>query len=129
MENEIIREHYYGDAVRTLFIITGVVMLVMLPFFASLIKAPIILSIVGILALAIFGGFLNPKQLWIIVINTLISIGAFAIFEYYAVLSYINPTSNIQLATKFFWVNQTLALLFFIAVYLSVKSLRGKMTK
>ena len=122
-------EHYYGDAIRIIFIVAGVVMLVMLPFFSSLIQAPVILSIVAILALAIFGGFLNPKQLWIIIVNTIISIGAFAVFEYYAVSAYITPTSQLQLTVKFFWVNQILALLFFISVYLSIKSLRGRIVK
>lgn len=126
MENENKIEHYYGDIVRNIFIVAGIIMVVMLPFFSSLIKVPITLSIVAILALAIFAGFLNPKQLWIIVSNSIISIVACAVFEYYAVTSYLNLDPSVSLNVRFFWVNQFLAILFFVAIYLSVKSFRGK---
>ena len=127
MGNEVSKEHYYGDAVRTIFIIVGIVMLVMLPFFSSLMEMSLVhVSIVVILTLAVLAGFLNPRHLWIIALDTVVSIGAFAIFEYYAVHTYLSPTGDLQLSIKFFWINQVLALLSFIAIYLSAKSLRGK---
>src|SRR3989338_10316796 len=120
--------HYYGDSVRTLFIIGGLIMIVSYPFFSSFIKAPIAFSIIGVTALAIFGGLMNPKQKWIMAINTIISIGALAIFEYAAVYTYLNlsPTQGMHVA--FFWVNQLLSLLFFFSSYLSTKTLRGALT-
>ena len=117
--------HYYGDSVRTLFIIGGLIMIVSYPFFSSFIKAPIAFSIIGVVALAIFGGLMNPRQKWIIAINMIISVAAFAIFEYAAVYTYLNlpPAQGVHVA--FFWVNQALSLLFFFAAYLSTKTLRG----
>ncbi len=127
MENHILKEHYYGDAVRTIFIIAGIIMIATFPLFSSLILMPIMLSIISILILAVFAGFLNPKQLWTIILNAFVSIVAFTIFEYYAVHTYISPAANSQLSVSFFWINQFLTLMFFIATYLSVKSLRGKL--
>lgn len=117
--------HYYGDSVRVLFIIGGLIMLVSYPFFSSFIKAPVAFSIIGVVALVIFAGLMNPRQKWMMVINTIISVAAFAVFEYAAVYTYLNlsPTQGIHVA--FFWANQALSLLFFFAAYLSTKTFRG----
>lgn len=122
-------EHYYGNSVRTLFIITGILMVVSLPFFSSLLNIPLYVSLIAILGLAVFGGFLNPVQKWIIVANTVISVAAFVGFEYYAVHTYKSLPPDVPLHVAFFWINQAFALLFFLAVYLSVKTLRGKILK
>jgi hypothetical protein len=126
MDDQIVGQHYYGDVIRTLFVLAGVVMLVMLPFFTPLIKMPLFISIIGILVLAIFAGFLNPRQLWIVVANTIIAVIACAIFEYNAAITYVTPTTDLSLSKGFFWVNQILAFLFFVSIYLGVKSVRGK---
>jgi energy-coupling factor transporter transmembrane protein EcfT len=122
-------EHYYGDSVRTLFIICGFIMIISYPFFSFFISAPVPLSIIGCIALAIFGGLMNPKQKWVMVLNTIVPIIAFVIFEYAAVYTYLNlsPTKDIHIA--FFWVNQLLSLLFFFAAYLATKTLRGTLIK
>lgn len=117
--------HYYGDQVRTLFVIGGLIMIVSYPFFNSLVGVPVPIAIIGFAILAIFGGFMNPKQKWVIVVSSIISVLAFLIFEYSAVNAYLklSPTKNINIA--FFWINQILALVFFFAAYLSTKTLRG----
>ena len=117
--------HYYGDTVRVLFVIGGLIMIVSYPFFSSFIKAPIVFSIIGAIALAIFGGLMNPKQKWIMALNTVISIGAFIAFEYSAVYAYLNLSPAQSVHVAFFWVNQVLSLIFFFAAYLSTKTLRG----
>ena len=121
--------HYYGDQVRVLFVIGGLIMIATYPFFSSFIKAPISFSIIGVVALAVFGGLMNPRQRWIMLMNMIISIAAFVIFEYAAIYTYLNlsPGKNIHVA--FFWVNQALYLLFFFASYLSTKTLRGAFIK
>lgn len=125
MENNKPVNHYYGDSVRTIFIITGVALIAGLPFFYGLVKVSINISIIGILILSILAGLLNPIQKWIIVVNSLVSAAAFIFFEYSALFAYINlppiELSNIL----FFWVNQVLSVLMFLAVYLSTKTLRG----
>ncbi|OGI60714.1 hypothetical protein A2641_02335 [Candidatus Nomurabacteria bacterium RIFCSPHIGHO2_01_FULL_37_25] len=125
MNNTESNYHYYGDSVRTLFIIGGLIMVVSYPFFSSFISLPIPLSIVGAVGLAIFGGLMNPKQKLIMVLNTIVSIGAFVVFEYYAVYAYLHLPPSESLHVAFFWVNQALSLIFFFAIYLSTKTLRG----
>lgn len=117
--------HYYGTSVRMLFLLAGLIMIISYPFFNSFIKAPMAVSIIGVVALSVFAGFMNPKQKWIIIVNTIISIGAFVIFEYAAVYTYLHlpPTEAAHVA--FFWVNQILSLIFFFASYLSTKTFRG----
>jgi hypothetical protein len=117
--------HYYGDAVRVLFIVGGLIMLVFYPFFSSFIKAPTAFSIIGVVALVIFAGLMNPRQKWIMVLNTIISISALAVFEYAAVYTYLNLPPAQGVHVVFFWVNQALSLLFFFAAYLSTKTIRG----
>jgi|SRR3989338_1145936 len=122
-------EHYHGDAVRTLFIVAGLIMVFSYPFFRSFISEPISLSIIGSIILAVFGGLMNPKQKWVIFLNTVIPVIAFMFFEYYAVITYLDllpaekTIKNVHGA--FFWTNQVLAIIFFFATYLSTKTLRG----
>ena len=122
-------EHYYGDRVRTLFVIAGLIMVFSYPFFRPLINEPLSLSIIGSLILAVFGGLMNPKQKWVIFLNTVIPVIAFMFFEYYAVISYIDlsPAEKTirNIHGAFFWTNQILAIIFFLATYLSTKTLRG----
>lgn len=118
--------HYYGDKIRVLFIITGILMVITLPYFNSIVHVPVAISLVAILALAVLGGFLNPVQRWIIISDTIASILGFAAFEYYAIETYIRVSPDAQLSIIFYWVNQIFALLFFLSVYLCVKTLRGK---
>ena len=117
--------HYYGDQVRTLFIIGGLIMIVTYPFFSSFVKTPISFSIIGLVALAIFGGLMNPRQKWIMALNMLISVAGFIAFEYSALYAYLYlpPTDGLHVA--FFWINQLLSLVFFFAAYLATKTLRG----
>lgn len=122
-----INYHYYGDRIRGLFVFTGVLMTITLPFFSSIIKLPITISLIAMLGLAILGGFLNPVQKSIIVIDTIVSIVAFLVFEYYAVTTYMYAEPGVSMNVYFYWLNQIFALLFFLAVYLSIKTLRGKM--
>lgn len=119
--------HYHGDKIRILFVVTGILMAGTLPMFSSLINLPITVSIMGIVLLAILGGFLNPAQKWIIYIDTIASVVAFITFEYYAVYTYLNLSPDVVLNVYFYWVNQIAALLFFLATYLCVKTVRGRM--
>lgn len=123
--NTQINYHYYGDSIRTLFIIGGLIMIVSYPFFSSFIKAPVAFSIIGSIALVVFAGLMNPKQKWVMVLNTVIAITAFAIFEYAAVYTYTSLSPATGVHVGFFWINQVLSLLFFFAGYMAVKSVRG----
>jgi hypothetical protein len=121
--------HYYGDTLRLLFVLGGLIMIVSYPFFSSFIKAPIALSIVGIVTLVFFAGLMNPKQRGVMILNTIISTLFFFLFEYAAVYTYTNLSPSEGIHVAFFWINQVLSLVFFFASYLSVKTLRGAFVK
>lgn len=127
---ELINRHYYGHTVRVLFLIAGFLMIVTYPFFSDLITIPMPLSIGIMLLLVIFGGLINPVQKWLLVVNNLIPIVGFAVFEYQAAHGYqYLSISNDPRLPVFFWVNQLLSFIFFIALYLSVKTARGRFVK
>jgi hypothetical protein len=117
-------EHYYGDIVRKLFILSAIIMLGTLPFFANLLPAPFFSTIIVVLIIGVVAGLTNPRQLGIAVISVIIAILAFATFEYYAVISYLQYSLS-----GLFWTNQILAIIFFIALYYSSKTVRGMMIK
>jgi len=111
--------HYYGDTIRLIFVIGGIGMLLTLPVFQDRINLPIFISIIAMLGIGVTAGLTNPRQRWVIIFNAVASALGFFIFEYYAVDAF---TGRVDL---FFLANQFLALLFFIALYYSVKTLRG----
>ena len=123
--NPEVSHHYYGDTVRAMFFVGGLIMIISYPFFSALINVPITFTIIACIALAVFAGLMNPKQKWIMALNMIISIGAFVFFEYYAIYAYLNLSPAKELHVVFFWVNQTLSLLFFFSSYLATKTFRG----
>ena len=118
--------HYHGDRIRILFVLTGLMMVSTLPVFNELVSVPITVSIISIVALAVLGGFLNPAQKWIIYVDTIVAVLAFIAFEYYAVYTYMNLSLDVPLHFYFYWINQIMAVFFFLAIYLSVKTVRGR---
>jgi uncharacterized protein (DUF697 family) len=122
-------QHYYGDRIRTFFLVTGILMVITLPYFNSIVHVPVAISLIAILGLAILGGFLNPSQRWVIITDTIVSILGFAAFEYYAIQTYIKVTPDAHMSIIFYWINQIFALLFFLSVYLCVKTLRGNILR
>lgn len=126
---ELIRKHYYGHAIRGIFLAVGVAMLVTFPFFSDMIPVPLWLSIAIMVLLAIFGGLINPVQKKLLLVTAFLPILGFIVFEYEAVWAYLNVAAEEPRRAAFFWVNQVISLLFFIALYLSVKTVRGKYVK
>ncbi|MDO8466816.1 MAG: hypothetical protein Q7S83_01610 [bacterium] len=113
--------HYYGDDVRKIFVGSGVVMLLTLPFFNNLLPVNAFVSIFTILVVSIAAGLTNPRKSWTAALNMGASILGLATFEYYAV----DAASRYGGESALFLVNQFLALAFFLALYLSTKTLRG----
>jgi hypothetical protein len=114
---------YYSHTIRVIFLVAGALMIIGLPFFNTLISMPIAISILAILALGIFSGYQNQNHKGVVWFNTGISIFAFLIFTYYAVYTYMNLPPNEARNVYFFWINEALALLFFLSVYLNIKAL------
>lgn len=117
--------HYYGDKVRVIFVIGGMMMALSYPFFNKFINAPLSFSLFGCIILSVVGGLMNPRQKWITALGVIISIFAFGLFQYYAVDTYLHLPPSEDSHIAFFWANQILSIMFFFAAYLSTKTLRG----
>ena len=114
--------HYYGNSVRTLFMLAAIIMVVSLPIFKLEIGFPVIVSVIAILILGLAAGLTNPQQSWDAGVNLVVSASGFLIFMTYAVNTYREKTLD-----RFFLTNLILSFIFLLAVYFSVKTLRGAM--
>ena len=117
--------HYYGSIVRELLLFASIIMLVELPAMRGYVGIPAGIYVLGILALDFSAGLINPLQKWTEVINVIVSVVAFAVYENDALRLYsMFGASNI-----FFITDLILAFLFLLAIYFSVKTLRGAILK
>jgi hypothetical protein len=112
--------HYYGDVVRALFLAACVVMLVGLPAFLGYTRVPTLVSVLAVLLLGCAAGLTNPNQFRTAVLNAVLSVVGFVVFEAFAVIAYGSTESFLFLAA-----NVCLGFIFIAAVYYSVKTVRG----
>lgn len=117
--------HYYGDIVRKLFLAAGVLMLATLAVFSSLITISLGWSLAAIIALALLSGLESPKHKMVVAINAVASAIGCGFFQYTAVNYYLSASTSMNVDWAFFTVNQILALIFFIALYYSSKTVRA----
>ncbi len=92
-----------------------------LPLFWKDISLPLYVTIFAVIVVDIAAGVTTPAKFWSNVLNLLVSIFAVVSFEYYTVRAYANFEEEIY----FFFVNQVLAIIFLLALYYSVKTVRG----
>jgi len=121
-KKDIKPEHYYGDVVRKIFMLIASIMVGSYPVYYEFIKLPHIISVLAVITVVILAGLQNPMYYGIAVINTLASIAGFTIFELRSISIYLNPEDY---TVQFFFVNETLAVLFMLALYFCSKTLRG----
>lgn len=121
-KQEVVPAHYYGDTIRAIYVVAGAFMILAFPYFSSILGLPILIPLIVILVLGIFGGLVSPEQAWVMRSYAIISVLGLIVFEYYAVATY---NGYVHAGEFFFWGNQILALCFFVATYLSVKTIRG----
>jgi hypothetical protein len=117
--------HYHGHIVRRLFVLAGLIMLVGLPFFASVVTGGVFLAISGILVLGLYAGLTTPKHTWIMWGDVVLSVLGSFTFEVIAISLY-NRDGSME---TYFVFNQALALVFFLALYFSVKTFRAMILK
>ncbi len=116
--------HYYGDVTRRLFIAGGIIVLVGMPFFADYLKQMVALSAFGVIGIALIAGFANPRSRNVQILLLLVSSAAVLFFESYAAYLY----STVPLEGRgllFVAATQILAIIFFLALYFSAKTVRG----
>ena len=119
LHTEVYPSHYHGDMVRRLFFSGGIIMILALPFFKDLIPVPEFISILAMLIIGFMAGLTNPRLKWTAFLDCIISLVAFATFEFSAIKNYSSPEAML------FWLDQALAIIFFLALYYSTKTLRG----
>jgi hypothetical protein len=108
---------YFGNIVRKLFIICGLVILITLPFLKTL-AGPVFYSLIFVLLLAFFAGMTKPRHKAILVSDVIVSMFGFGFFAYQGIINFQGHV------TLFFITNIVLAILFLFAFYWSVKTAR-----
>ncbi|MDD5050917.1 MAG: hypothetical protein PHV93_04265 [Candidatus Pacebacteria bacterium] len=116
------RPHYYGDIVRQALFAIGIIMIIGLPIFTDKINFSAFFIILGILGVNLFAGLTNPKQTVSIWGDFIVSFIGLVFFELIAFFYYAAYHRVLDL---YFWFNQIIAILFFVSLYFSVKTLRG----
>lgn len=115
-------EHYYGDIVRKLFLLAGILLLVAIPLDTELYASYLTLGIVAALTLILLAGFTSPRNRKTTVGDMVVAALGFVIFEYFAVNHYVVHQNFFEMV---FMLRQALALVFIIAVYFCSKTFRG----
>jgi hypothetical protein len=116
--------HYHGNKVRKIFLVSGLVMLIGLPVFALKLQFAIFAAVLGILIVGLFAGLTSPHNKFAIIFDVVISLIGILAFEATAVLTYSNWGAD-----GYFAFNQFLAILFFVALYFSVRSARDMLKR
>ncbi len=116
--------HYYGDIVRRLFLLGAAIMLLAYPFFSAQIGGDPTYSLIGMILLVMAAGITNPRQRWIALLNVLFAAIATFNFESHAITFWAPPAPR-----AIFIVDQILAVIFLVALYYAVKTLRGMYLK
>jgi hypothetical protein len=113
--------HYHGDAVRGLFVLGAVVLIV-----AQSTGAELPLStagvVIGAAILVIAAGISNPVQKWIHWVNAILSVIGTILFGTAVIEKY---RAGVSAFTGSFIFLEALSLISLIALYLSVKTIRG----
>lgn len=111
--------HYYGDSVRLMFIVTAAIVFAA-QFFGSpflTIGATLVICVVLICA----AGLTNPVQTWIHVVNVIVAGGLLLLFGMIALARY--RETGIALGSGFIAI--LLVLLMVYALYNAIRTLRG----
>src|SRR3989344_8259765 len=77
--------HYYGDISRIFFLFAGIIMLFGLPILNQTISVPAYISILFVLSVVFIAGITNPAQRMLSVLDLIVSLVGFIVFEYYSV--------------------------------------------
>jgi cation transport ATPase len=109
----------YAGIVRKLFLISGLLLLATLPFLETGFSSAIFYSIALILVLTFFAGMTSPKEKQSILIDILVAVAGFVTFAYQATTKF---TGFFDL---FFFTNFSLAVLFLLAFYWSIRAVRS----
>jgi hypothetical protein len=112
--------HYYGDFVRAIFVAGAIFVLVGISGMTEALNLPPVIAIIGVIVLCVAAGFTNPVQFFSLRVNVAISIVFLIFFAYMGWYAH-----DVGLGGIIELPNRVAAVLFLVATYFSVKSLRG----
>jgi hypothetical protein len=111
--------HYYGDIVRHLFMGTAALMLIAAPFYADTLRIELPFEIAGALALVALAALANPHRKSVFIGSAVVSGTGVIIYATWALYTYGSSTP------AQFILRQLIAVLFLIAFYFSIKTVRA----
>lgn len=114
---------YYSKATQSVFIVAGILMLVTFPYFFKAFEFGVFAILAVIVLLAIGAGLAGTVSSLARKLNILIAILACAISSYKGMTVFFKGVEE-PLHIFSFWVLQILSLLFFFAIYFSIKASR-----
>ena len=114
--------HYYGDTVRSLFLVAGLLLLAEFLFDRDFLQFNFTIGILGVLILTFLAGYTSPESKIVVFWNVLFSSVAFFFSEYLALADYSQKETILRVV---FLLRQGVAILFLLALYFSVKTWRG----
>lgn len=111
--------HYYGDAVRELFLGGAALMLVASPLYADSIRTQFTFIVLGAFLAVVFAALTNPRNYWVLCGDAAVSGVGMIFFALWGLIGYdeISPTA--------FVLRLALALIFLFGFYYSVKTVRA----
>lgn len=115
--------HYYGDAVRTLFIGGVVLGLIGIPIVGNLLPLSTVFDIVAGIILIAIAGLISPHSPVVVGVSVIASSFAAFLFEYAAVTLSATDTTLLLIG------RQVEAIIFVAALYFSIKTLRAMTQK
>lgn len=113
--------HYHGDAVRVLFVVSAVVIIVAQSTGADL-PLSTFGAIISAVMLVVIAGITNPAQSWIHWFNAFVAVIGVLLFGTAAVEHYRSGTNVFDMS--FIYI-EALALLSLAALYLTTRTIRG----
>jgi hypothetical protein len=111
--------HYYGDHVRTVFIVVAGLMLVTAPFYGNSLRVELPFEILGALVLVAIGALANPHNKWVFMAGAVAAGVGLVIYEMWALYGYQEGTI-VQ-----FVLRELIALLFLAGFYFNMKTVRA----
>lgn len=111
--------HYYGDYVRQLFILAGILMLIFSPFLAATNPAVLPFEIGGAIVTVILAALTSPINKLAMVANAIVSVIGVITYEMLALAAFFDGRMIV------FIEREAIVLIFLLALYFSVKTARN----
>jgi hypothetical protein len=111
--------HYYGDAVRQLFIVAAAAMLIGAPFYTDVLRAQLPFIMIGALLAVAIAALANPHNKSVFLAGAVGSGVGLVIYESWALYNYFDST------WLEFILREAIAIVFLAAFYFNMKTVRA----